>query len=587
MMRKRARARVRPFIAYDLETSNIKAGTPEVRYLTAYGEDGDYVLSVPVKRKDRLEHLCEILVEEFLTARFNGYRFVAWNGNGYDVFFIALAILRDPRFVIIPYLTRGHTVRGMKVINTKTAETWEFLDGMAMTGLDSAKMKLSVFIEKMAPQYPKLELDFSTTEFDAKNKQHVAYAERDSEALYYAMLRANEIMHGLTGCDLQPTMGNLAIKYFQSMMPEGVRCWKPTGDLARVLHGPAKRGGYCWIARQYEGPVWKYDLNQAYAAAMRDAELPCGSSVKTDTYNPDRPGVYRVTFSREKKTLVPFYFRDAETNVGKFTTGREASSWILSTEIEHLLADDWSLQIHEGYYWQQTFNMREMVDTLERLRFTDADGPSGALGTMVKITGNSAFGKTLEVLDGMEVIMSGAHPGQGYSVLSEAKEHANIYWRQGDAFPRVYHQPQIGCFITAHVRIIVRNAARRSPGHFLYADTDCVVFSKPVDYLDIDPRRYGAWKLESAGVKYLFIAKKVYHGEDATQHAKGLRVRELQKDDFEKWFAGVPPEQKQTQRQNFLRVIAGQDMFVDRERKGTDPTKSKQVSLIGGVFEPV
>ena len=440
MMRKRARARVRPFIAYDLETSNIKAGTPEVRYITAYGLDGDYVLSAPIKRKDRLEHLCEILVEEFLTERFNGYRFVAWNGNGFDVFFIALAILRDPRFVIIPYLTRGYTVRGLKIINSKTAQSWEFLDGMAMTGLDSVKMKLSDFVEKMAPQYPKLELDFSTTEFDAKNKQHVAYAERDSEALYYAMQRANEIMHDLTGCDLQPTMGNLAIKYFQSMMPEGVRVWKPTGDLAKVLHGPAKRGGYCWIARQYIGPVWKYDLNQAYAAAMRDEKLPCGSSVKTDGYEPDKPGVYRVTFSRAKKTLVPFYYRDEETNEGKFSTGREATTWLLSTEIEHLREDGWSLEIHNGYYWRESFNMRAMVDELERTRFTDPTGPSGAIGTMCKITGNSAFGKTLEVLDGMEIIMSGAHPRQGYSVLSEAPEHANIYWRQSDAFPRVYHQ---------------------------------------------------------------------------------------------------------------------------------------------------
>lgn len=587
MMRKRARARQRPFIAYDLETSNIAEGTPEVRYLTAYGLDGDYRLSVPIKRKDRIAHLCEILTEEFLVSRFNGYRFVAWNGNGYDVFFIARAILRDARFVIVPYLTRGHTVRGLKVINSKTAETWEFLDGMAMTGLDAAKMKLEKFVGLMAPQYPKLDLDFSQTEFDAKNRQHIEYAERDSEALYYAMQRANEIVRDLTGCDLQPTMGNLAIRYLQSKIPEGVRIWKPTGDLAKILHGPAKRGGYCWIARQYRGPVWKYDLNQAYAAAMRDAELPCGSVVQTNGYEQDKPGVYRVTFSRDKRTTVPFYYRDEETNAGKFTNGREATSWILSTEIDHLRDDGWTLKIHSGYYWARSFNLKEMVDELERLRFTDPEGPSGALGSMCKLMGNGAYGKTLEVLDGLEMVMSASHPKDGFARLSEAPEHECIYWRQGDAFPRVYHQPQIGNFITAHVRIVVRNAARKSPSHFLYADTDCVVFSKAVDYLDIDPRRYGAWKQESAGVNYLLIAKKVYWGEDATQHAKGLRVKELQRDQFERWIEGDAPTQEQTQRQNFLKVMAGADMFVKRERRGTDPTKSKQVSLIGGVFEPI
>jgi len=595
MKQKRARARVRPFIAYDLETSNIEAGTPEVRYITAYGDDGDYKLSLPVKRKDRIAHLCEILEEEFLTERFNGYRFVAWNGNGYDVFFIALAILRSENFVIVPYLTRANSVRGMKVMGTGklTGLSWEFLDGMAMTGLDSAKMKLEKFVGMMAPQYPKLSLDFSQTEFDAKNKEHVAYAERDSEALYYAMVRAGEIVHDLTGCGLQPTMGNLAIKYFQSKIPEGVLVWKPNKELAPIMHGPAKRGGYCWIARQYVGPVWKYDLNQAYAAAMRDEKLPCGSCVKTDGYVADKPGVYRVTFSRDKRTLVPFYYRDEETNAGKFTSGAEATTWLLSTEIEHLREDGWTLEIERGYYWSQSFNMREMVDELERLRFSDPSGPSGALGTMCKIMGNSAYGKSLEVLDGLELVMAAKKPPGGFTRLSEDPEHANIYFRHGDAFPRVYHQPQIGCFITAHVRNIVRKAACHAPGAFIYADTDCVVFSKKVHHLDVDPRRYGAWKWESDGTRFYFIAKKVYFGDaekegDApTKHAKGLRVRELEKEQFEKWFEGAPPTQTQTQRRNFLKVMAGQAMFADMTRNGTDPAKSKTVSLSGGVFEPI
>ena len=140
--------------------------------------------------------------------------------------------------------------------------------------------------------------------------------------------------------------------------------------------------------------------------------------------------------------------------------------------------------------------------------------------------------------------------------------------------------------------MIVRKAACHAPRHFIYADTDCVVFSKKVHHLDIDPRRYGAWKWESDGTKFYFIAKKVYFGDPEkpdgkpTKHAKGLRVRELEKEQFEKWIAGAPPEQTQTQRRNFLKVIAGQAMFADMERKGTDPAKSKTVSLVNGIFEP-
>lgn len=587
MVRKQYHSRPKPFIAYDLETTRIAEGTPTLKYITAYGAEFRLSMAIKAPKKNPYGHLCEILSEDFLTRELNGYRFVAWNGNGFDVFFIAISLLQSDDYVVMPYLTRSKSIRGLKVVgvNKKEGLSWEFLDGMAMTGLDSAKMKLSKFVSLMAPQYPKLELDFSTEEFDPKNKQHVAYAERDSEALYYAMVRASEIVRELTGNDLQPTMGNLAIKYFQSKIPEGVRVWKPSQELREILHGPAKRGGYCWIARQYVGPVWKYDINQAYAAGMRDAELPQGSCVRATKFNEHKPGVYRVTIEREKRTTVPFYYRDEDTNAGCFTNGKPATTWLLSTEIKHLREDDWDVTIHEGHYWQASFNMSDMVSELEKLRFTDPDGPSGALGTMVKIMGNSAYGKTLEQLGGVELVMARQKP-EGYShYMPDEPGLENVYFRTGDSFPKVYHQPQIGCFITAHVRLVLRSAALKAPGAFLYGDTDCVCFSKPVDFLDIDPRRYGAWKQESAGTEHILIAKKVYFSEDG-KHAKGLYVRELEKEHFEKWFEGVPPEQRQTQRQNFVRFMTGSQMFVSSERSGTDVTKSKQAILVNGEFSP-
>lgn len=588
MVRRACRSRTVPFIAYDLETTRIAAGTPKLLYITAYGET--FRSSEPIKGRDRFARLAEILTDRFLTPALNGYRFIAWNGNGFDVFFIARALLTSPDFLIRPYLTRSNSIRGMRVVglNHLDGYEWEFLDGMAMTGLDSAKMKLEKFVGLFAPQYPKLSLDFSQEEFDYKNKDHVAYAERDSEALYHAMVKANAIIKELTGSGLQPTMGNLGIKYLQSQIPKGVMVWKPNDDLRAILHGPAKRGGFCWIASQYVGPVWKYDLNQAYAGAMRDAELPCGSCVATANYMPRRVGVYHVTISREKRTRIPFYFRDHATNVGKFTNGREVETWIMSNELEHLRADDWTVKVHGGYYWRESFNLKEMVDNLERLRFTDPGGPSGALGTMIKILGNSAYGKLLEVLGGVELVMSLEQP-EGYTqTFTRGDEPVPFVFQKppDDPFPRVYHQPQIGCVITAHVRIQLREAACKAPGAFIYGDTDCAAYSKPVDFLEINATRYGAWKQESAGTEHIFVGKKIYYSADG-QHAKGLNVRALTKDDFVRWFDGVAPTQLQTQRKNFVKFISGQEMFGTQERRGTDVTQSKQARLQDGEFTPL
>jgi len=172
----------------------------------------------------------------------------------------------------------------------------------------------------------------------------------------------------------------------------------------------------------------------------------------------------------------------------------------------------------------------------------------------------------------------------------------HIYFRFGETFPRVYHQPQIGSFITAHVRLVVRAAALQASRNFIYADTDCVAFSKAVDFLRISPTHYGDWKEESGGKEYVFIGKKIYHGEDGfdefgnaktLKHAKGLHVRELTKEDFQKWFDGTVPTQHQIQRKNFVKFMSGQEMFTSQDRSGTDVTRSKQAALVNGEFLPI
>ncbi|NBU73319.1 MAG: hypothetical protein EBS53_18075 [Bacteroidetes bacterium] len=159
----------------------------------------------------------------------------------------------------------------------------------------------------------------------------------------------------------------------------------------------------------------------------------------------------------------------------------------------------------------------------------------------------------------------------GEDDIDESGLLSHVWFRAVDRIERDYHQPQLGAFITAHVRMVVRRAALLDPEAWLYADTDCVVFSRDVsDRLDIDPGRYGAWKVEELGAHYRIIAKKVYQAfDDSKRSAKGLNVRKLTPEDFEQWFNGNPPKQVQTQRQNFLKCMGGLDMYIERERSGT------------------
>ncbi len=90
--------------------------------------------------------------------------------------------------------------------------------------------------------------------------------------------------------------------------------------------------------------------------------------------------------------------------------------------------------------------------------------------------------------------------------------------------------------------------------------------------LDIDPKRYGAWKIEEQGTIYEIIAKKVYAevgGEKPKRSAKGLNVKRLTPDDFARWYEGTAPVQDQIQINNFLSVMHGADMYRAQRREGT------------------
>lgn len=602
MQRKFTRLKKKRIVAYDTETTNIQVGTPELLYITAYAnpENPKHKVNIskaiPGKDLATRQRAClDILETYFLIPENNRVRFVSWNGNRYDTLLLAQCLMLSPDWELAPYMTRAKTVRGLKVIgrNSKAKLEFEFLDGMAMTGLDTVSMPLKKFLGLFAPpEYQKLSdaIDFEHETFDPNNKKHVEYAERDSAGLWYAIMACNEIMEKLTGNELQPTMGRAAVHYFMSEMPENVRVYPPQPELFDILHDKAKRGGYVWLQKQFKGKVWKYDINQAYAGAMRDCNLPSGTAINCGPhYQREWPGVYRCKISRTDPSPIPFYYRDSETEAAGFANGKTVTdTWIMSNEVQHLLEDGWNIEFVDGWYWEEKWNWKDAVDKCEAVRYTDPGGPSGPLGTMIKQVGNSGYGKLLERLDGVSYVFAAKQP-EGYVQWHSdtVDKQSPIYMKQEEPFRALYHQPQLGCFITAHVRIQLRAAALTMPHAFVYGDTDGAAFTEPNPYLAIDAKKYGLWKTECEGLEYIFIGKKVYCGtEDGVRHAKGLRIKELETKDFEYWLRGTIPKQVQLQRNNFMKMATGEPMFRNLTRTGTNVRKLKSVRFDGENFSP-
>lgn len=564
--RKTFRPRSKKIIAYDLETTNIMVGTPTPLYVTAFGHDGEFKIA---ERTDSLEALLEILLTNFLITKNDGVRFVGWNANNFDSYLVAKALLLDNRFEMRPYMTRSKSLRGMRVVNTVTGGEWEFLDGMAMTG---CMMTLEKFLNAFAPDYEKLKniIDFDAGEsFDYRNQAHCNYAMRDSEGLFWGMMRAQKIVKETFNMVLQPTIGNMGIKIFQAHIPPDVKVQTLNEESEQILRDYVMRGGYCYCVRRFTGKVWKYDINQAYAAAMREAWLPDGHANKVRSYWPRYPGIYHLT-ATHKINKIPFYYRDTGGD-SVFGQREISATWLTSIEVEQLMVEGWKINIIEGYLFSGRFKMHEYVDKLEYTRMNAEGGTNGAKGLMIKAIGNNSYGKTVEKLDGVEYIISAECP-EGYLpfVKGDLGIDLPIWVKKNEPTKKDYHKPQIGAFITAHVRMVVRRAALLCPDGWLYADTDCVVYDREPKGLDIHATRYGAWKIECEGVEYRIITKKVYAKVDNTEkHAKGMNVKKLTAKDFELWSQGKPPTQNQLHKNNLMKVLGGAEMFIERVRRGT------------------
>ena len=566
-------------IAYDFETTRIAKGTPRPVYLTAHGVAPEFSFDGPV---ESMEHLALLLSTRFLTDELAGAKFVAWNANNFDSYFVAAALLTTDTFILRPYLTKSHALRGLRVIHAddqhlepKQQRTWEFLDGGAMLGL--AGVSLEKFLQTFAPSTVKLTgiINFEKEEFNPGNPTHRAYAYRDSEGLYQGMVAAEKILLATFNQALGVTMGGACIKIFRANIPKNVFVSNLPASLLEIIRQQVMRGGYCYCVKTYEGPVWKYDLNQAYAAAMREAQLPQGRPMHYGSGVRDHIEIYTAKITATNPdNQIPFYHRTLEGGRTRslFATTKIVDAWLTNIEVEQLQAEGWQIEVHESWGWPAHFSMTEYVDKLELIRTTCEGGPSGAVGTMIKAVGNHSYGKTVEQLDGLEFLLSTECPdgfAPFYADGFEPLQH--VFFAFTDPAVKDYHQPQLGAWITAHVRMVVRRAALLAPDAWVYADTDCVVFSQDVSaQLDIDPRRYGAWKVEEQGTTYRIIAKKVYQNTSTGQgHAKGMNVKRLTDGHFEAWISGDAPVQDQIHRNNFVRVMAGAEMFRAETRSGT------------------
>jgi len=105
----------------------------------------------------------------------------------------------------------------------------------------------------------------TTLAVDPNNATHRAYAIRDSEALFYAMQRAQSILIEYFDQALAPTMGNACIKIFRRHLPEKVTVRALPEKALAIVRDQVMRGGFCFCVGRFE----ESDLEIRHQSGLR------------------------------------------------------------------------------------------------------------------------------------------------------------------------------------------------------------------------------------------------------------------------------------------------------------------------------
>lgn len=203
------------------------------------------------------------------------------------------------------------------------------------------------------------------------------------------------------------------------------------------------------------GPVYQYDINGAYVAALRG--LPCltHGSWKHVTSEPDK-GLYfgRIHFNHDPAYLYSFPVRDKKGNI---MFPRQGNGVYWSDEIAAARRNDASVSFKEGWVYESHCECRwfDFVDDYYQLRLSLGKTNKGYV---LKLAGNSIYGKLAQSI--------------GYAPW------ANPVWAG---------------IITASCRAQIIDAYRQAPQDTYMIATDGIFTGKPLD-LTVS-RELGEWDL--------------------------------------------------------------------------------------------
>lgn len=301
----------------------------------------------------------------------------------------------------------------------------------------------------------------------------------------------------------------------------------------------AYKGGFTYVNPKYAsaelGEGVSYDVNSLYPSVMASCDgeiLPYGvpkwfyGMPKSDSTYPLWIAQVRCSFKSREGSIpciqlkgnMSFVPTEYITDSGDVVTLTVTNvDWALINQQYDVVVHSW-----EGGYKFKASSMlfKSYVDKWVEVKNSATITGNSGQRTIAKLMLNSLYGKFAT-----QLTVKSRKPVLDNDVL----RYVDIpeYERDGVYLP-------VGCFITAWARFKTISTAQRCGDRFIYSDTDSVkvIGTEPIEGMDVDPVRLGAWKDEGHFTRFKALRAKTYiaeypddDGSHIEVHVAGLPAR--------------------------------------------------------------
>lgn len=371
-------------------------------------------------------------------------------------------------------------------------------------------------------------IDFETTVFNPRNRQHLEYALTDAIALKQSLENYRQSVFEDFGVGVKATAASTAMNAWQNTIDKEY--------FANFENEKFIRQGY------YGGLVFltsiapktdcvTLDVNSCYPYCMRKFGVPYGKVCETNRFNGE-PGFYDVIVESPSDLVIPILPARNEKNATRWYRGVFRTT-VSSIELEFALEHGYKLlEVKSGLKYESMINPFVLfVDTCEKIRRENKGKPREVVA---KLTQNSLYGKfgskrirSVIFIPKTDADKLGAIPF----------DESETYWTRQELQPLTVI-PEWSAWITANARLHLLRAVYQIGIHnVIYGDTDSITGVKGIEKDLPISDNYGDFKIEKTWRHFRAIAPKVYAGQlsngEWSGAAKGLPSRAFWRQLFE------------------------------------------------------